>query len=412
MTMPAWARSVRLRLAVLYSVLVFGVAVIVVGVVNVGLSRTLSGDPVAEEYQITSFVNTPRGVVAVGETIIRRELREVEELVNQRTLDNLRTYSFVTLGALFPLSILIGWLVAGRALRPIDEITDVAREIQSTDLSRRIELEGPHDELRKLADTFDAMLDRVEQGINDQRAFVEDASHELRNPLAIMATNLDVALADEDADATSLRQTAEVVRRTVDRTTRTVDDLVTYARREVPEHRLVTLDVVALAAETVEEYMPPAGARGISIVTTGLDRLVIDADRDALKRALSNLLGNAVRLAPGGSQITVAVGEMGGWAWFGVRDQGPGIADEDHDLVFQRSWTASGRGSPAGRGLGLAIVRQVATSHGGRATLTSQLGTGSSFVVWLPKDRTGPRIQVTADRIHPIADPFATLGSA
>lgn len=406
MALPGWARSVRLRLALLYSVLVFAAAALVVGIVNVALSRSLAGEPVAEEYQITSFVNTPRGVVAVGETIIRRELLEVEELVDRRTLDNLRTFSVATLGLLFPVSVLIGWLVAGRALRPIDEITDVAREIQSTDLSRRIELEGPHDELRKLADTFDAMLDRVEQGINDQRAFVEDASHELRNPLAIMATSLDVALADDGADAESLRQTAEVVRRTIDRTARTVDDLVTYARREVPEHRLSPVDLAALVAETAEEYAAPAGARGITLTRRLPDALTVDADRDAVKRALSNLLGNAVRLAPGGSEIVVGAGQWDGWAWLGVRDQGPGIPDDAHDLVFQRSWTAEGGRSPAGRGLGLAIVRQVATAHGGRATLRSQLGVGSSFLLWLPRDRAGERSQVSVDRIHPVTDPL------
>ncbi len=400
--MPAWARSVRFRLALLYSVLLVTVGALVVGAVYWGLARSVSGEPVTRDLLITS-VSQGRGGLTLQQRTVRAEYVSVEQLVNERTLDEMRRFSLFAIGGLFPMSLLIGWFVAGRALRPIGEIGAVAREIQATDLSRRIGLNGPPDEILRLADTFDDMLDRIEEGVDEQRRFVEDTSHELRNPLAVMATTLDVALADPDAGAGDLRRAAEVVRRTVDRTARRVDELVAYARREVPAERRVPVDLGRLVAEAADEFAAPAAARSLRLATAARPARVL-GDRDSLKIALGNLVDNAVRLAPVGSTITVGSGQDEDWAWLAVADEGPGIPADEHELVFRRSWR--GTGEPGTGGLGLAIVRQVAGAHDGLVTLRSAAGLGSTFAIWLPARAGADPEAVTADGLHPQRDPL------
>ncbi len=378
--LPAWARSLRFRMALVYSVAVFLVGALVTGAVYWALARSVAGEPVTRERVVLSVTPTREGLSVQQRTLLTQYI-SLEQLVNERTLDQLQRFSLFALGGLFPVSLLIGWLVAGRALRPIDRITGVAREIQATDLSRRIMLGGPDDELRHLADTFDDMLDRIEEGAEEQRRFIEDTSHELKNPLAVMATNLDVALGDPGADAVSLRKAAEVVRRTVDRTAERVDELVMYARRDVPAEERSPVDLRRLVGEVLDEYAGAAAARRLTLEQLGAE-VTVDAARDSLKVAVGNLVDNAVRLAPVGSTITCGCGRVGRWAWLAVRDEGPGIPAEYHELVFRRSWRGSGE--PGTAGLGLAIVRQVARAHGGAAALWSTEGVGSTFAVWLP----------------------------
>ena len=398
---PGWMRSVRFRLALTYSVLVFALALVVLGAVNLGLSRVLSGQPVVQEVVFPSLSRTLGGFEL---QLTRARMVDLERLVNERALDNLRRYSLYTVAFLFPLSVVIGWLVAGRALRPVERIGDVAREIQSTDLSRRIRLGGTDDEFKRLADTFDAMLDRLEKGNRDQRAFVEDTTHELRNPLAVMATTLDVALSDPDADVESLRHAGEVVRRTIDRTSRTVDELVTFARQDQRSQAMVAVPLLPLLEESVGDYRVAAAARRIDLRTGPTVESMVQGDRDSLKRALGNLLDNAVRLAPEGSEIVASCGVSGSWAWMAVTDQGPGIPRELHERIFERSWGAADQHDRARRrsGLGLAIVRQVMAGHGGLVTIDSE--SGSTFTLWLPLDRSASPDAVTADGIHPRED--------
>ena len=326
-----------------------------------------------------------------GECIRLVSLSEFERLVNSQTLTKLRNYSFGALGVLFVASLGVGWVVAGRVLRPIGRITAVARDIQATDLSRRIELPGPEDELKQLADQFDAMLARLDAAFAAQRQFTADASHELRNPLAIIRTNVDVALADPRADPDDLRHTITVVKRASDRMARLVDDLLALARRQEPtlEHEPVDLGVAV--TEASDDFVVPAAARNIVLDRAIAPGVVVTGDRDALKRAVANLLENAVRLAPAGSRIRLATGSEGDRAWIAVADEGPGISPEDQPHVFDRFWRADKARSRAdgGTGLGLAIVRQIAESHGGSIRLQSKVGVGSSFVIWLPVTTPG-----------------------
>jgi signal transduction histidine kinase len=376
--LPEWARSIRFRYTLLYSAVLFGLAAVVVAAIYLVLMMSLRGEPYTTGYQ--------KLICFGGQCYQPVTFREFERLVNSHTLKELRNYSFGALGVLFVASLGVGYVVAGRVLRPIGQITAVAREIQATDLSRRIELPGPEDELKQLGDTFDAMLARLDAAFAAQRQFVADASHELRNPLAIIRTNVDVALADPHADPEDLRHTITVVKRASDRMARLVDDLLALARRQEPTVEHEPVDLGAAVAEASDDFVVPAAARRIVLDRAIAPGVTVIGDRDALKRAVANLLENAVRLSPSGSRIRLATGSEGDRAWVAVADEGPGIAPEDQPHVFDRFWRADKGRSRAdgGTGLGLAIVRQIAESHGGQVSLRSKPGVGSSFVIWLP----------------------------
>ncbi len=403
--LPWFVRSIRFRLALTYSVVVFGIAALVIAGVNIALSRSLEDQPVTEQT-IRRTIVTNIGTISFDQTI-RGQMITLEQLVNARAKEDLRTISMWALLGMFPISIGAGYVVSGRALRPIDDITAVANEIQAADLSRRIHLIGPDDELTRLADTFDAMLDRLEDGAEAQRRFIQDISHELRNPLAVMATNLDLALTDDEATVESMRDTAAIVRKTVDRISRTVDDLLVFARDGVPSRARAEADVAALAREVVAEYAGPLDEAGVTVVDQ-LAPVSAEVDRVAVKRAIGNLIDNALRHADGGP-LRVGSGVVGEWAWLGVEDTGAGIDADDHAAVFQRHWSTE---DGEARGLGLAIVRQVAESHGGVVTLRSDAGEGAALVLWLRLGEDSDPATITTDGIHHLVDPFRDGGSS
>ena len=374
--LPAWMGSIRFRLTAVWSILVFGLAALVVGGIYLGLHNSLSNQKIsATAFQVG------------GITFIQPDQAQlVQRSVNERALDALRVYSFWSLLALFFTSLVVGWIVSGRMLRPLGEISNSVREIQASDLKQRINLGGPNDELRQLADTFDDMLGRLDEAFEGQRQFIHQASHELRNPLAVIRTNLEVTLSDPDASAEDLRHTAEVVERSSERMARLVDDLLVYARKGTLSLERDPVDVAQLIDEAAEEFNAPAVAAGVHLMHHADSGLWVIGDRLALRQALGNLLANAIRYSPEGSTVRLRGGLDGPWVWMAVEDQGPGIDPSDRDRVFQRFWRGNPRaGREQGRsGLGLTIVRQIAEAHGGEVKLVSQLDHGSAFALWLP----------------------------
>ncbi|MEX1217962.1 MAG: HAMP domain-containing sensor histidine kinase [Acidimicrobiales bacterium] len=376
--------SIRFRLTAVWSILVFGLAVLVVGGIYLGLRYSLENQKIsATAFQVG------------GLTFIQPDQAQlVQRAVNERALDALRVYSFWALLALFFTSLIIGWFVSGRMLRPLGEISNSVREIQASDLKQRIDLGGPNDELRQLADTFDEMLGRVDEAFEGQRQFIHEASHELRNPLAVIRTNLEVTLSDPAASADELRHTAEVVERSSERMARLVDDLLIYARKGTLSLERDPVDITALLNEAAEEFAAPASAASVHLIHQSQKGLWVVGDRLALRQALGNLLANAIRYSPDGSTIRLRAGLEGPWVWIAVEDQGPGISPIDQDRVFQRFWRGDPReGREQGRsGLGLTIVRQIAEAHGGEVKLVSQTGHGAAFALWLPSLAPAPAV--------------------
>jgi signal transduction histidine kinase len=405
----ASVRSVRFRLAMLVTAALLVTAGVLVVGMNVALDTVAATipdeQPTTLEEELLRVLGMSLAELEGSGDSGTDALLKVEQAAREQTLQRVRELSLAALLVLVPVGLAIGWAVAGRVVRPVGTIAGVAREIEATDLSRRIRLGGPPDEMRDLADTFDAMLDRLDQGVRTQRRFVEDASHELRNPLAVIRTTLDVALS-EPGDAEGLRQAAEVARRTADRMSSTVDELMALARTSVQPERRVSVDLAEVVAEVAQEYEAEASTRGVRLSRRAPSGLIVDGDRAALKRAQANLVSNALRVAPSGSVVHCRAGRAGGWLWFGVRDVGRGIAPEAQALVFRRAWRD---GAPVtegdGQGLGLALVRQIAEAHDGTVSVASIPGHGASFVVWLP-DRTADAKAVPVAELRAMADPL------
>ncbi|MEU9333513.1 HAMP domain-containing sensor histidine kinase [Streptomyces sp. NPDC048290] len=380
--LPAFTHTIRFRLTVLYSGLIFLLTALVLGAAYVAVERSGEAHPVSKEFSSAKYVND----VYVGEVDVVK-VQEVEAAVNYETLGNLRNFSLAVLVLLAIASPLIGWVLSGRVLRPVRSISRTAADIQATDLSQRIRLTGPKDELRELADTVDRMLDRLDEAFRAQRQLIDDASHELRSPLAIIRANLDAVLTAEESDEAERRAAADSVDRATTRMTRLVEDLLATARRNAPALSDCDVDLAAVAREAAEEFAPLAAERGLIVRRRLAGALTVIGDHDALRRAVGNLLSNAVRLSPPATRITVAAGREGGWVWTAVQDEGPGILDHDQARVFDRFWRAKeGPADARDRhaGLGLAIVRQIVESHGGQIRLFSKVGEGSTFVLWFP----------------------------
>lgn len=379
-------QSIRFRLSLAFALTVFSVGSLLIGGIYLYQVNRLD-EPIVETRRV-NLVDGAGNVtetdfrVAFPEDLQRAAAQWVEQEAYRVALNQLRRASFGALGILFIASFSSGWLLSGWALRPVDRINNVARDISATDLSRRIAMRGPDDELKALADTFDAMLDRLQGAFEDQRRFVHEASHELRNPLAVARTNLELAL--DGGSIEELRRGAEIAHRSTGRMSLLVDDLLEQARHGVPELRRSEVDCSQLVADIAVEFRAAAATRRLTIdADLGPGDLVIQGDGPALRRALSNLVANAVRLAPAGSTIRVAaLAEGDDCVRIDVIDEGPGIARADQAKVFDRFWR--GDDASAGSGLGLNIVRRVAERHGGSAVVLSEPGVGSTFSIRLP----------------------------
>nr|WP_231134118.1 HAMP domain-containing sensor histidine kinase [Motilibacter deserti] len=383
-----WARTIRFRLTVTYSALLFGLATLVVLVIYLAVRHQVESAQVPPTVKLTdvtlSDLSTGRSYNLSEVALTSR--RAFSRSVNEQTLDTLRQYSLSAIALLLVVSLVIGWWLSGRLLAPVARITQTAREITATDISRRIRLDGPDDELRRLADTIDAMLDRLDAAFTAQRQIVDDASHELRNPLAIIRANVDAVLSRSDTEEEDRTRAVAVVSRATDRMARLVDDLLASARRAGPAFIESDVDLASVGREALDEQELVAREAGVHLRSGLVDGVSVVGDRDALRRALGNLLSNAVRFSPPGGDVLLAGGRLGDWAWLAVRDQGPGIGPDDQGRVFDRFSRIVGRRArhDGHAGLGLAIVRQIVESHRGRVALQSEPGRGSTFILWLP----------------------------
>lgn len=278
------------------------------------------------------------------------------------------------------------WWWAGRAVRPIRDVAELADRTGSGALDRRVRLSGAATEVQALGDGFDRMLDRLSAAAAVQRRLAEDASHELRTPLAALAMTADVVLARPDATAAELREATARMRVRVDRMAATVDALLERARAGQATVEGAPADLAQLARHVAAERAQVARAAGIRILVEGPDRLPGTFDAFSVERAVSNLIDNAVRHSAPGGTVRVAVGTASGRAFLSVTDAGPGIAAEDQQRVFDRYW----RGDEGATGIGLSIVRLVADAHEG-VEVTSPLDDagGTRFTLWFRQPATG-----------------------
>jgi signal transduction histidine kinase len=273
------------------------------------------------------------------------------------------------------------WLSRG-ALKPLQKVVDVAAEIQASDLRRRIGASGEPTEVQRLADTFDAMLERLDHAFQEQRNFVMDVSHELRTPLTVLKGNIDVMLMDKHLDRES-REHYERMSGEVARLIRLTSNLLYMASADAgrePERRPVELDVLCLEVLRQSRDL----RHDVKVALGNEDQVTVLGDRDQLKQMVLNLVENAIKYTPAGGEVTLSLSKNATHAEMLVKDTGPGIPPEVLPHIFQRLYRGNQRGLLGGTGLGLAIADRIARAHGGEIKVRSEVGKGSAFTVSLP----------------------------
>jgi signal transduction histidine kinase len=297
------------------------------------------------------------------------------------------------------------YLVAGRALRPLHRVTAAARRLSGETLDQRIRYDGANDEVAELAATFDAMLDRIGTAFESQKRFVANASHELRTPLAVMRTEIDVTLADPDADVREFRRMSTVVRDASIRANALVDSLLLLARTEAQAGRRLARKVPADLAAGVRaalDAMRQEIARTSLDVHTELAPAPVVGDPGLLDRLAGNLIENAVRYNHLGGRIWARTGSDQATSWLVVGNTGFEVDGGDVTGLFE-PFRRGGRERTGARGsgLGLSIVRAVCDAHGGTVNVVALEGGGLEVTVRLPAASTTPVLTGTAAVARP-----------
>ena len=277
----------------------------------------------------------------------------------------------------------LGAIIVRRTLQPVESITGTARDIQeSSNLHRRVGYNGPQDEIGRLATTFDRMIERLEKAFESQKHFIADASHELRTPLTVIQGNLD--LLKRQSSEEDRQESLRAIEAESKRMTKITSDLLLLA--EVEAGQITKNEDVSLKSILTEEFKRVQLRSEKRRVNLGrLEDISIKGDPHKLSQVVGNLVDNAIKYTPEGGAITLSLFRDGDWARLEVTDTGIGIAPENIPHIFDRFYRAdkARSRSTGGTGLGLAIVKGIVEQHGGKVTVTSELGRGSTFTAWL-----------------------------
>jgi signal transduction histidine kinase len=302
------------------------------------------------------------------------------------TLSHLLQYSLITLAGVVALAAILGWIAAGRALRPVHRITTAARAASEHNLTARVALTGPRDELRELAETFDEMLSRLQTAFEGQQRFIANASHELRTPLAVMRAAVDVVLGNPDSTPVELRAMGADIRAAADHAEHLIGALLILARNE---RGLTAREIVDLA--TVAEDVLDTARLGDRRVHARLEPTFISGDPVLAGHLVANLVDNAVRYNHAVGDIWISTRTLADDSQLAVANTGPEVSPADTDRIFQPFQRLSDRTSHDGFGLGLAIVASIAAVHDGSVSAH-------------PRDEGGLCVTVTIPSASALAD--------
>jgi signal transduction histidine kinase len=352
-------RTVRLRLTALYVTLF-----VLSGAALLTITNVWSSSVVSAGNQVPAGPTSQQSPLMQAQARINELESRVTALtdhLNALQGHQLLTASAFSLGVMAVVSAVLGWLFAGRILRPLRAITATTRQISEDDLDRRLAMRGPRDELRNLADTIDGLLARLQAAFDAQRQFVANASHELRTPLTLERTMLEVALADPAATAATLRSACEEVLMAGQQQERLIEALLTLARSQRGLDHREPADLADIARKVIESRQ----GSGLSIRAV-LASAPVAVDIGLAERLVANLTDNALRYNVPGGQVEITTGTRDGRAVLRVVNTGPLIpADQIQRLLrpFQRL-SPDRAGQPGGSGLGLSIVAAIAKAHG------------------------------------------------
>ena len=389
-----WRSTIRLRLTLLYAGAFFVAGAALVAVMYFILGQALDRQ-VTARVGITQHLPEPSSAESDGQQAAHAAqdaLRAQFDKDRDDTLDSMLIASLVALGVVGVAAGGFGWLLAGRALQPLQQITATARRVADRSLHERIALDGPDDEIKDLADTFDAMLERLDRSFDTQRRFVANASHELRTPLTISRALIEVAIGDPQADE-PLRRLAATLLGVNQRHERLIDGLLTLASSEQGLTDRIPVDLADIARHITAESQAAAHAASIEI-RTELRSAPVLGDPVLLERLTQNLVDNAIRynIAEHG-EIIVTTDIVDGHAQLTVDNTGPPVPAYDVPTLFEpfrrlatteRLADSAEVSTSRGAGLGLSIVRSVAHAHGGDVNATPRDDGGLSVHVRLP----------------------------
>ncbi|GAB2890773.1 sensor histidine kinase [Streptomyces mayteni] len=368
-----WFRpTIRIRLTLLYGGMFLIAGVVLLTIIYLLAAQALhKGNAMPFVFETDTNLRTTSGVCPeLSGPVSKGEFEDwLSDCVDRQraiALDQLLRSSLLALLGLAVAAFAFGYVMAGRVLSPLGRITRTARQVAGSDLHRRIELDGPDDEFKELADTFDEMLDRLDRAFTAQQRFVANASHELRTPLAINRTLLEVQLSDPDATP-ELTQLGKTLLATNERSEQLVEGLLLLARSENEIVDRKPVDLAEVAGQAVEQVRAEGQQRGVEL--RGVRRpVLVQGNGVLLERIALNLVQNAVRYnVPEGGWVRVDTEARPGQAVLVVENTGPVVPAYEVDNMFEpfRRLRTERTGSDKGVGLGLSIVRSVARAHGG-----------------------------------------------
>lgn len=368
---------VRVRLTALYAAAFLAAGVTLVAVTYWLVSRSLTQRVEHDAGHLDSTQTAPDLDLRVDETV-----QDAIDTYRSETLNDLLTWSLLALIGALVLAVVFGWVLARRVLRPLRQVTDTATRIADRSLHERIALTGPDDEIKELADTIDAMLERLDRSFDAQRRFVANASHELRTPLAVNRAMLEVAVGDPDASG-DLKRLAPSLLATNERSERLVEGLLTLARSQLEVVEQTSIDLAEVAAVAVEQEQHEAVEHGVT-VTTDLHPAPVAGSPVLVERLAANLVQNAVRHSTPGAVANVSTGRVDDHSVLQVENPGAVLRPHEVEGLFEPFRRGDGRTTASGVGLGLSIVRSVAQAHRGRVSAHPRDGGGLVVRVELP----------------------------
>ncbi|MFF2964153.1 sensor histidine kinase [Streptomyces sp. NPDC057963] len=387
---PYWLRpTIRIRLTLLYGGMFLIAGILLLSIIYMLAAQALHvGSELPFKIVSGQVTSDVCNFSFSGKTTSDAANAAMNSCVNhqrQQALDTLLNRSLLALVGLSVIAFAFGYAMAGRVLSPLGRITRTARQVAGTDLSRRIELDGPDDELKELADTFDEMLDRLERAFTAQQRFVGNASHELRTPLAINRTLLEVHLSDPQSPP-ELKQLGKTLLATNERSEQLVEGLLLLARSDNQIIERKPVDLAEVASRAIDQTRGEAEERGVEIRGERAPA-VVQGNGVLLERIALNLVQNAVRYnVPEQGWVEVTTELQSGQAVLVVSNTGPVVPAYEIDNLFEpfRRLRTERTGSDKGVGLGLSIARSVARAHGGRILAEPREGGGLVMRVSLP----------------------------
>jgi two-component system heavy metal sensor histidine kinase CusS len=335
----------------------------------------VDGDDHIFRYALASFsLNGARAYLADG--VDARGVRE--------SVSRLRTSLLLVIPALLIGSISLGYWLAGRALAPLVTVASELAEIRPADLNRRLSPPPVNDELRKLIDAINTLLERIERSSSAERRFATDAAHELGNPLAVLRTGIEVALG-HDRSAAEYKRALNAALRDVAVVCGMADDLLALTRldQELSSGR-EPVELRTLTEEVLDTFEPLAASKRLVIVTDLPNDARVMGNRDHLRRLMINLVDNAAKFTPEGGRIDVALESKNGATTLRIADSGPGISEQDLPFVFERFFRGRNGHSEQGKGLGLSLCHEIVELHGGEISARNRPTGGAEFIVMLP----------------------------